>query len=34
VPVVEIQHDGVGRRFLPAMLSENPRRADHGDSLF
>jgi hypothetical protein len=33
VPVVEIKHDGIGRRFLPAMLSENFGRADHRVSL-
>src|ERR1700748_614908 len=31
--VVEIEHDGVGRRFLPAMLPENLGCADHTESL-
>jgi hypothetical protein len=29
VPVVEIEHDGIGRGFLPAMLSQDTGRADH-----
>ena len=29
VPVVEIEHDGIGRRLAPAMLSPDLRRADH-----
>jgi hypothetical protein len=29
VPVVEIEHDGIGRRDLPGMLSLNPGGADH-----
>jgi hypothetical protein len=34
VPVVEIEHDGIGRRLRPAMLSENLGRADHEGPLF
>jgi hypothetical protein len=30
VPVVEIEHDGVGRCLRPAMLALYLRRADHG----
>ena len=30
VTVVEIEHDGVGRRFRPMMLALNSRRSDHG----
>ena len=33
MPVVEIEHDGVGRRFLPAMLPENLGGADHAEIL-
>ena len=33
VPVVEIEHDGVGRRFCPAMLPENLGGADHAEIL-
>jgi len=33
MPIVEVEHDGVGRRFLPAMLSKNFRGADHAASL-
>ena len=33
VPVVEIEHDGIGRRLAPAMLAANLRRADHAASL-
>ena len=29
VPVVEIEHDGIGGRLRPAMLAEDLRRADH-----
>ena len=29
VPVVEIEHDGIGRRFLPVMLALNAGGADH-----
>jgi hypothetical protein len=29
VPVVEIEHDGIGRGLFPAMLAENARGADH-----
>jgi hypothetical protein len=29
VPIIEIEHDGIGRRLLPAMLPENFRGADH-----
>ena len=29
VPVVEIEHDGIGRRFAPAMLRADLGRADH-----
>jgi hypothetical protein len=29
VPVVEIEHDGVGRSFRPAMLALNACGADH-----
>ena len=31
--VVEIEHDSVGRRFLPAMLPEDFGRADHAEIL-
>jgi hypothetical protein len=31
VPVVEIEHDGIGRRLRPAMLAENLGGADHAD---
>jgi hypothetical protein len=34
VPVVEIEHDGVGRRLRPAMLALNLRGADHVDLRF
>jgi hypothetical protein len=34
VPVVEIQHDGVGGSFLPAMLALDFGGADHKSSLF
>ena len=34
VTVVEIEHDGIRRRFLPAMLSENFCRADHASILW
>ena len=30
VAIVEIEHDGVGRRCRPAMLSLDPGGADHG----
>lgn len=30
VPIVEIEHDGIGRRLTPAMLPANLRGADHG----
>jgi hypothetical protein len=30
VPVVEIEHDGVGRGFGPAVLALNAGGADHG----
>ena len=33
VPVVEIEHDGIGRRFRPAMLLADLGRADHGRTL-
>jgi hypothetical protein len=29
VPIVEIEHDGIGRRLTPAMLRTDLRRADH-----
>jgi hypothetical protein len=29
VTIVEIEHDGVGRRIIPAMLAANLRGADH-----
>jgi hypothetical protein len=29
VPVVEIEHDGIGRRLRPAMLGADLRGADH-----
>jgi hypothetical protein len=29
VTIVEIEHDGVGRRLIPAMLAANLRGADH-----
>ena len=29
VPIVEIEHDGIGRRLRPAMLSQDFCRADH-----
>jgi hypothetical protein len=34
VTVVEIEHDGVGRRFGPAMLASNLRRAYHASILW
>jgi hypothetical protein len=34
VPVVEIEHDGIGRGFGPAVLAFDVRRADHGSLLF
>jgi hypothetical protein len=34
VPVVEIEHDGVGRCLCPAMLTFNSGGADHGSLLF
>jgi hypothetical protein len=33
VPVVEIEHDGIGRRHCPAMLAANLRRTDHAGTL-
>src|SRR6185312_8808079 len=33
MPVIEIEHDSVGRRFLPAMLPENLGGADHAEIL-
>jgi hypothetical protein len=33
VAVVEIEHDGIGRRFCPAMLRKDLDRADHADRL-
>lgn len=30
VPIVEIEHDGVGRRLRPVILAEDLRGADHG----
>jgi hypothetical protein len=30
VPVVEIEHDGIGRGVRPAMLAQDLCRADHG----
>ena len=33
MPVIEIEHDSVGRRFLPAMLPENVGGADHAEIL-
>jgi hypothetical protein len=30
VTIVEIEHDGIGRRLVPAMLAANLRGADHG----
>lgn len=32
MPIVEIKDDGIGRRFLPAMLAQDFGRADHGVS--
>jgi hypothetical protein len=29
VPIVEIEHDGIGRRLAPAMLPANLRGTDH-----
>jgi hypothetical protein len=29
VTVVEIEHDGIGRRLRPAMRAADPGRADH-----
>jgi hypothetical protein len=29
VTVVEIEHDGIGRRLRPAMRAVDPGRADH-----
>jgi hypothetical protein len=29
VPVVEIEHDGIGRGLRPAMLAQDLSRADH-----
>jgi hypothetical protein len=29
VPVVEIEHNGIGRRLRPAMLAQDLSRADH-----
>jgi hypothetical protein len=29
MPVVEIEHDGVGRRLVPVMLALNSSGADH-----
>jgi hypothetical protein len=32
VPVVEIEHNGIGRRILPAMLAQHAGGADHADA--
>jgi hypothetical protein len=34
VPIVEIEHDGIGRRLAPAMLAANLSGADHLKTLF
>jgi hypothetical protein len=34
VPVVEIEHDGIGGRLRPAMLAQDFCRADHCSLLF
>jgi hypothetical protein len=34
VPIVEIEHDGIRRRFLEAVLSLDLRRPDHAVVLF
>jgi hypothetical protein len=33
VPVVEIEHDGIGRRLAPAMLPDHLCGADHAGML-
>jgi hypothetical protein len=33
VPIVEIEHDGIGRGFGPTVLAFDVRRADHGSLL-
>jgi len=33
MPIVEIKDNGIGRRFLPAMLAQDFGRADHEVSL-
>jgi hypothetical protein len=32
MPIVEIEHDGVGRGLRPAMLALDVRRADHANN--
>jgi hypothetical protein len=34
VPIVKIEHDGICRRFRPAMLSPNSGGADHANIFF
>jgi hypothetical protein len=32
VTAVEVEHDGIGRRYRPAMLPADLRRADHAET--
>jgi hypothetical protein len=34
MPIVEIEHDGIGRRLTPAMLSPDSGGADHANIFF